>query len=155
MKTLRSPLMDEPWDDGRKTTSHHLNVLYSPFSTWTPMIILNASTTSIKGSPAFSIYSSIKAAVRNLARSWAMDLKGRGIRVNVVSPGMVPTPGYDGLGLSKEQKQGFIDAGIAAIPLGRVGTTDEVARAVVFLASEDSSFVNAVELFVNGGMTQV
>ena len=118
-------------------------------------IILNASTTSTKGSAAFSIYSSTKAAVRNLARSWALDLKGRGIRVNVVSPGMVPTPGYDGLGLSKEQKQGFIDAGIATIPLGRVGTTDEIARAVVFLASDDSSFVNAVELFVDGGMTQV
>ena len=118
-------------------------------------IILNASTTSIKGSPAFSIYSSTKAAVRNLARSWAMDLKGRGIRVNVVSPGVVPTPGYDTLGLSKEQVQGFIEAQVGAIPLGRVGTTDEVARAVVFLASDDSAFVNAVELFVDGGMTQV
>ena len=118
-------------------------------------IILNASTASIKGNPAFSIYSSTKAAVRNLARSWAMDLKGRGIRVNVVSPGVVPTPGYDTLGLSKEHVQGFIDAQVAAIPLGRAGTTDEVARAVVFLASEDSAFVNAVELFVDGGMTQI
>ena len=118
-------------------------------------IILNASTTSIKGSPAFSLYSATKAAVRNLARSWAMDLKGRGIRINVVSPGVVPTPGYDTLGLSPEQVQGFIEAQVASIPLGRVGTTDEVARAVVFLASEDSAFVNAVELFVDGGMTQV
>ncbi len=118
-------------------------------------IILNASATSVKGSPAFSIYSSTKAAVRNLARSWAMDLKGRGIRVNVISPGVVPTPGYDTLGLSPEQKQDFIDAQVATIPLGRVGTTDEIARAVVFLASEDSSFVNAVELFVDGGVTQV
>ena len=118
-------------------------------------IILNASTTSIKGTPAFSIYSATKAAVRNLARSWALDLKGRGIRINVISPGVVPTPGYDGLGLSKEQIQGFVDAQAATIPLGRVGTTDEIARAVVFLASEDSAFVNAVELFVDGGMTQV
>ncbi len=118
-------------------------------------IILNASATSITGSPAFSIYGSSKAAVRNLARSWAMDLKGRNIRVNVISPGLVPTPGYDTLGLSTEQKQGFIDAQVATIPLGRVGTTDEIARAVVFLASEDSSFVNAVELFVDGGRTQV
>ena len=118
-------------------------------------IILNASTAGIKGSPAFSIYSSTKAAVRNLARSWALDLKGRGIRVNVVSPGVVPTPGYDTLGLSEEQKQGFIDAQVATIPLGRVGTPDEIAKAVVFLASDDSSFVNAVELFVDGGMTQV
>ena len=118
-------------------------------------IILNASTTSIKGTPAFSIYSATKAAVRNLARSWALDLKGRGIRINVISPGVVPTPGYDGLGLSKEQVQGFVDEQVATIPLGRVGTTDEIARAVVFLASEDSSFVNAVELFVDGGMTQI
>ena len=118
-------------------------------------IILNASTAGIKGNPAFSIYSSTKAAVRNLARSWALDLKGRGIRVNVVSPGLVPTPGYDTLGLNKEQVQGFIEAQVTAIPLGRAGTADEVARAVVFLASEDSSFVNAVELFVDGGMTQI
>ncbi|MBE7157332.1 MAG: SDR family oxidoreductase [Rhodospirillales bacterium] len=118
-------------------------------------IILNASTTSVKGTPAFSIYSATKAAVRNLARSWALDLKGRGIRINVISPGVVPTPGYDGLGLSKEQIQGFVDEQAATIPLGRVGTTDEIARAVVFLASEDSAFVNAIELFVDGGMTQV
>lgn len=118
-------------------------------------IILNASTTSIKGAPAFSIYSASKAAVRNLARSWALDLKGRGIRINVISPGVVPTPGYDTLGLNKEQVQGFIEAQVATIPMGRVGTTDDIAKAVVFLASEDSSFVNAVELFVDGGMTQV
>ena len=118
-------------------------------------IILNASITSSKGTPAFSIYSATKAAVRNLARSWAMDLKGRGIRINVISPGVVPTPGYDGLGLTTEQLQNFIDTQAATIPLGRVGTTDEIAKAVMFLASEDSSFVNAVELFVDGGMAQV
>ena len=72
-------------------------------------IILNASTTSIKGTAAFSIYSASKAAVRNLARSWILDLKGRNIRVNVISPGVVPTPGYDGLGLTREQIQGFVD----------------------------------------------
>ena len=83
-------------------------------------IILNGSTTSIKGTPAFSIYSSTKAAVRNLARSWAMDLKGRGIRVNIVSPGMVPTPGYDGLGLTKEQMQGFLEAWGGHGPAGAV-----------------------------------
>ena len=118
-------------------------------------IILNASTTSHKGTPAFSIYSSTKAAVRNLARSWALDLKGRGIRVNVISPGLVPTPGYDAFGLSEEQMQGFIAGAVATIPQGRVGTTDDIAKAVVFLASEDSSYVNAVELFVDGGATQV
>ena len=118
-------------------------------------IVLNASTTSIQGNPAFSVYSASKAAVRNLARSWTLDLKARGIRVNVVSPGVVPTPAYDLLGLQQEQMAGFVDAMVAQIPLGRVGTTDEIAKAVVFLASDDSSFVNGVELFVDGGMTQI
>lgn len=118
-------------------------------------IILNASTAAIKGTPAFSIYSASKAAVRNLARSWILDLKGRNIRVNVISPGVVRTPGYDGLGLTEEQIQGFVDVQVATIPMGRAGTTDDIAKAVSFLASDDSSFVNGVELFVDGGMTQV
>ena len=118
-------------------------------------IVLSASTTSIKGTAAFSIYSATKAAVRNLARSWIVDLRGREIRVNVISPGVVPTPGYDLMGLSKEQIAGFVDVQVNTIPLGRVGTTDEIAKAVLFLASDDSSFVNGVELFVDGGMTQI
>jgi NAD(P)-dependent dehydrogenase (short-subunit alcohol dehydrogenase family) len=117
-------------------------------------IILNASTTSIKGTAAFSIYSASKAAVRNLARSWILDLKGRNIRVNVISPGVVPTPGYDALG-NKEQIQGFVDSMVTTIPMGRAGPTDDIAKAVSFLASDDSSFVNGIELFVDGGMTQV
>jgi NAD(P)-dependent dehydrogenase (short-subunit alcohol dehydrogenase family) len=99
--------------------------------------------------------SAIKAAVRNFARSWSIDMKERQIRVNVISPGVVPTPGYDLLGLTEEQKQGFVASQVANIPLGRVGTTDEIAKAVVFLASKDSSFVNGIELFVDGGMTKV
>lgn len=118
-------------------------------------IVLNASTTSVKGTGAFSVYSATKAAVRNFARSWSIDLKERHIRVNVISPGVVPTPGYDLLGLTEEQVQGFMASQVANIPLGRVGTTDEIAKAVVFLASDDSSFVNGIELFVDGGMTQV
>jgi NAD(P)-dependent dehydrogenase (short-subunit alcohol dehydrogenase family) len=118
-------------------------------------IVLNASTTSIKGTPGFSIYSASKAAVRNLARSWTLDLKEAGIRVNVLSPGVVPTPAYDLLGLKGEQLAGFIEMQARTIPLGRVGTTDEIAKAAVFLASDDSSFVNGVELFADGGMTQV
>ena len=118
-------------------------------------IVINGSAASVKGTPAFSIYSSTKAAVRNLARSWALDLKGRGIRVNVVSPGVVPTPAYDTFGMSKEQLEGFVEGMKGTIPLGRVGTTEEIAKTVVFLASEDSAFVNAVELFVDGGTTQV
>lgn len=118
-------------------------------------IILTASTASIKGTPGFSIYSASKAAVRNLARSWMLDLKGRNIRINVISPGVVPTPAYEGLGLTGEQLQAFVDVQLAAIPMGRVGTGDDIAKAVCFLASDDSSFVNGVELFVDGGMTQI
>ena len=118
-------------------------------------IILNASITSIKGTPAFSVYSATKAAVRSFARSWALDLKEYKIRINAISPGLVPTPGYDHLGLTREQVQGFVADQAATIPLGRVGTPDEIAKAVVFLASDDSSFVNGIELFVDGGMAQV
>jgi len=118
-------------------------------------IVLNASTTSIKGTPAFSVYSATKAAVRSFARNWTLDLKERKIRVNAISPGVVPTPGYDLMGLTKEQVQGFVDSMATAIPLGRVGVPDEIAKAVVFLASDDSSFVNGIELFVDGGMAQI
>ncbi|MBD1850974.1 SDR family oxidoreductase [Leptolyngbya sp. GB1-A1] len=118
-------------------------------------IILNASLTSIKGTPAFSVYSATKAAVRSFARNWILDLKERQIRVNAISPGVVLTPGYDHLGLSDEQLQEFIDSQAVTIPLGRVGTPDEIAKAVVFLASDDSSFVNGIELFVDGGMAQI
>jgi NAD(P)-dependent dehydrogenase (short-subunit alcohol dehydrogenase family) len=118
-------------------------------------IILNASTASIVGTPSFSVYCATKAAVRSFARNWTLDLKGREIRVNAMSPGVVPTPGYELLGLTPEQVEGFIDSQTSSIPLGRVGTVDEIARAVVFLASDESSFVNGVELFVDGGMAQV
>ena len=118
-------------------------------------IILNASTTSIKGTPALSVYSATKAAVRSFARNWTLDLKERKIRVNAVSPGVVPTPGYDLMGLTKEQVQGFVDFQVTTIPLGRVGTTDEIAKVVAFLASDDSSFVNGIELFVDGDMAQI
>ncbi len=118
-------------------------------------IILNASTAASVGNPAFSVYSATKAAVRSFARNWTLDLKGTGIRVNAVSPGVVPTPAYDLLGLTKEQIQGFIDAQLANIPLGRVGSPDEVGKAVVFLASDDSSYITGIELFVDGGMAQI
>lgn len=118
-------------------------------------IVLNASITSIKGNAAFSVYSATKAAVRSFARSWTLDLKDRKIRVNAISPGVVPTPAYDALGLSKDQVRDFIDAQVNQIPLGRVGTPDEIAKAVVFLACDDSSFVSGIELFVDGGMAQI
>ena len=117
-------------------------------------IVLNASIASIKGQPAFSIYSATKAAVRSLARGWSVDLKDKKIRVNVISPGLVPTEGYNALGNS-EQVAGFVASMIPGIPLGRAGTPDEIAKAVVFLACDDSSFVNGIELFVDGGMAQI
>lgn len=119
-------------------------------------IILNASTTSIKGTPAFSVYSATKAAVRSFARNWTLDLKDRKIRLNAISPGVVPTPAYNPLwGLNEEQLKELMENLANNIPLGRVGTPDEIAKAVVFLASDDSSFVNGIELFVDGGMAQI
>lgn len=118
-------------------------------------IVLNASTSSIMGTPGLSVYSATKAAVRSFARNWTLDLKDRKIRVNAISPGVVPTPAYSLMGLTEEQIQGFVTNQVNTIPLGRVGTTDEVAKVVVFLASDDSSFVNGIELFVDGGMAQV
>jgi len=114
-------------------------------------IILNASQNTTVGNPAFSVYGATKAAVRSFARNWILDLKERKIRVNAISPGIVPTPAYKILG-SDEQVQEFVDSQASIIPLGRVGTTDEIAKAVVFLACDDSSFVNGIELFVDGGM---
>jgi NAD(P)-dependent dehydrogenase (short-subunit alcohol dehydrogenase family) len=119
-------------------------------------VVLNASMVSITGSPAFSVYSASKAAVRSFARGWSVDLKDRKIRVNVVSPGTVPSPGYkNSLGLSDEQIKQFSDSALSGIPSGRVGELDEVAKTVVFLASDDSSFVNGIELFVDGGQAQI
>lgn len=92
--------------------------------------------------------------MRNFARSWALDLKERGIRVNVVSPGPVRTPGLGGL-VSEDQQQGLFDALAAQIPLGRLGKPEEVAKTVAFLASDAASFINGTELFVDGGMAQV
>jgi NAD(P)-dependent dehydrogenase (short-subunit alcohol dehydrogenase family) len=119
-------------------------------------IVLNASIVSMTGSPAFSVYSATKAAVRSFARTWCVDLKEQGIRVNAISPGIVPTPGYNNsLGLTDEQVNQFVQSSISSIPLGRAGTADEIAKAVVFLASDDSSYVNGIELFVDGGLAQV
>jgi NAD(P)-dependent dehydrogenase (short-subunit alcohol dehydrogenase family) len=119
-------------------------------------IVLNASIVSITGNPAFSVYSATKAAVRSFARTWSVDLKERKIRVNAISPGVVPTPGYNtGLGMTQEQVDQFVKRMAANVPLGRPGTTDEIAKAVLFLASEDSSYVNGIELFVDGGLAQI
>lgn len=119
-------------------------------------IILTGSTAALQGMPAFSIYAATKAAIRSLARGWSTDLKDRKIRVNTIMPGVVPTPAYQSeLGLSSEQIEQFSAQMSAQIPLGRVGTTDEIAKAVMFLASDESSYVTGIELVVDGGMTQV
>ena len=118
-------------------------------------IVLNASIVSVKGVPAFGVYSATKAAVRSFARTWTNELKDRQIRVNVVSPGPIDTPALDGLAQNEEQAK-QLKAGLTSqVPLGRMGQPSEIASAVVFLASDESSFVAGVELFVDGGMVQV
>ncbi len=118
-------------------------------------IILNASIVASKGLPANSVYSATKAAVRSFARTWTTDLKDRRIRVNAVSPGSIDTPGLEGLLASSEIGKERAKMISAAIPLGRLGTPNEIAKAVVFLASDDSSYVSGAELFVDGGFAQV
>ncbi|MGA0601378.1 SDR family oxidoreductase [Caulobacter sp. KR2-114] len=119
-------------------------------------VILTGSTAGATGTAAFSLYSASKAAVRNLARSWTLDLKDRGIRVNVISPGPVRTPGLVELaGPDAAQQQGLLDGMASQVPLGRVGDPAEIARAVTFLASDDASFIAGTELFADGGMAQV
>jgi NAD(P)-dependent dehydrogenase (short-subunit alcohol dehydrogenase family) len=119
-------------------------------------VILTGSTAASGGTEAFSVYAASKAAVRSFARNWILDLKDRGIRVNTLSPGPIKTPGLVELvGTDAAQQQGFLDHLASTIPMGRVGDPDEVAKAAVFLASDDASFVTGVELFVDGGMRQI
>jgi NAD(P)-dependent dehydrogenase (short-subunit alcohol dehydrogenase family) len=118
-------------------------------------IILNASIVASKGFSSNSVYSATKAAVRSFARTWTTDLKDRRIRVNAVSPGATDTPGLSELLASGQTGQERKKMIANSVPLGRVGTPDEIARAVVFLASDDSSYVAGTELFVDGGVAQV
>ena len=119
-------------------------------------IILTGSTAGATGTPAFSIYGASKAAVRNLARSWTLELKEKGIRVNVVSPGPTKTPGLLGLaGPDPAHQEGLLGLLAGKVPLGRVGDPTEIANAAVFLASDEASFVAGAELFVDGGEAQV
>jgi len=119
-------------------------------------VILTGSTAASGGTEAFSVYAASKAAVRAFARNWILDLKGRGIRVNTLSPGPIKTPGLVELvGTDAGQQQGFLDHLATLIPLGRVGDPDEIAKAAVFLASDDASFITGIELFVDGGQRQI
>ena len=118
-------------------------------------IILNASIAASKGIEAFSVYNATKAAIRSFARTWTVDLKRHKIRVNAVSPGPIDTPAVDGLAQSEEQVEQLKKNLIAAVPMGRIGNPDEVAKVVSFLASDESSFVTGIDLSVDGGMAQI
>jgi NAD(P)-dependent dehydrogenase (short-subunit alcohol dehydrogenase family) len=112
-------------------------------------IILNGSVASVKGTPAFGVYGATKAALRSFVRTWTSDLRDRHIRSNVISPGPTDTPAIDG------QPEDAIARIVSTIPMGRMGESDEIAKVALFLASDDSSFVTGIELFVDGGRGQV
>lgn len=119
-------------------------------------VILTGSTAASSGTAAFSVYAASKAAVRAFARNWILDLTDRNVRVNTISPGATRTPGLVELaGPDAAQQQGLLDYLASQIPLGRVGEPEEIAKAALFLASSDASFVNGAELFVDGGQAQI
>lgn len=119
-------------------------------------IVITGSITSIQGTPAFGVYAATKASLRSFARTWASDLKGKDIRVNVVSPGVIVTPAYKTeLKLTDEQIAAYAKVVAETTPLGRTGEADEIAKAVSFLASDDASYITGIELFVDGGRAQV
>jgi NAD(P)-dependent dehydrogenase (short-subunit alcohol dehydrogenase family) len=118
-------------------------------------IILNGSVVGSKGLPANSVYAATKAAIRSFARTWTTDLKQRRIRVNVVSPGPIQTEGMENLLGSSEIGQARREAISAGVPLGRIGRPEDIANAVVFLASDEASFITGSEFFVDGGFAQV
>ena len=118
-------------------------------------VILTGSTAGSKGTPAFSVYGASKAAIRSFARGWILDLAPRHIRVNVLSPGATYTAGLDALTRTEEERSAFEAAMTAGMPLGRMASSDEIASAALFLASDDSSFVTGSELFADGGSAQI
>jgi NAD(P)-dependent dehydrogenase (short-subunit alcohol dehydrogenase family) len=118
-------------------------------------IILNVSIASSKGFETSSVYSATKAAIRSFARIWTADLKQRKIRVNAISPGPIDTPIFSSVVQTEEQIEQIKTNLVASVPMGRMGSPDEIAKAVSFLASDDSSYVTGIELFVDGGMAQI
>lgn len=119
-------------------------------------IVITGSIAGVQGVPSFGIYAATKAALRSFARSFAADLKGRNIRINVVAPGVVVTPGYKTeLKMTDEQIDSYSKEITEKVPLGRVGEADEIAKAVSFLASDDASYITGAELFVDGGLAQI
>ncbi|AHX12835.1 oxidoreductase [Dyella jiangningensis] len=152
-------ITEQHFDD---TFNRNVKALVFTVQTMLPLIraggsiVLTGSIAGSKGTAAFSIYSASKAAVRSLARSWVLDLKERKIRVNVVSPGSTRTVSLAELGgESKEAQDGLLDYLTSLVPMGRLGEPAEIAKAVAFLASDDSSFINGSELFADGGQAQI
>ena len=118
-------------------------------------IIMTSSTTSVTGTPSFSLYSASKAAIRNFARTWILELAPRRIRVNALAPGATSTPGWHGLASDEAADAEMQRLAKQEIPLGRLAEPEEIARVALFLASDDSSYVNGTELFADGGSAQV
>ncbi len=118
-------------------------------------IILNSSIASSKGVEGFSVYSASKAAVRSFARTWTVDLRDRKIRVNAISPGQIDSPALSDLMKNEEHSSQLKKDLVSTVPLRRMGTPDEVAKAVTFLASDESSYITGIELFVDGGAAQI
>ena len=121
-----------------------------PFLRKGASVILTGSIATMKGFPSLSVYGASKAAVRSFARTWIVELKGRDIRINVLSPGTTATPGLSHF-MTDEQKA----EAVASVPLGRIGTPDDLGKAAVFLASDDSAYITGIELFVDGGVAQI
>ncbi|MFC3654041.1 SDR family oxidoreductase [Dyella humi] len=119
-------------------------------------IVVTGSIAGNQGTPAFSVYAATKAALRSFVRTWASDLKDRDIRVNLIAPGVVVTPAYKSeLGMSDQDIEQYLTDVVNRIPLGRVASADEMAKAMSFLASDDASYITGAELVVDGGMTQI
>ncbi|GGK05583.1 oxidoreductase [Streptomyces camponoticapitis] len=118
-------------------------------------VILQSSNAATLGNEAFGVYAASKAAVRSFARTWAAELKGRSIRVNAISPGTIDTPGIDGLAPDQEQADQLKSFMAGTIPMGRIGAPDEVASAALFLASDQSTYITGIDLFVDGGRNQI
>ena len=145
--------VDRTFDINVKGTIFTVQKALSLFPNKVGSIIVTGSTAGSIGNPAFSVYGASKAALRALVRNWILDLKGTEIRVNVVSPGVILTPAYDEL--FGDALEGVMENNRNTVPAGKVGTPEEVANAVSFLASDESSYLTGVELFVDGGLAQV